>query len=187
MSLLTAPIWIGTTVLALIFVPAARQATFSMVFKSVPISLAIGAAVGAAMSLLLDPWLEPAIEAWTATEVDLSQLEKLPGDTGQYIVWLLLGIGFGGVWEEISFRGYFVGWGTRLFGDWTALPLTVGLAVVFGYGHLWQDLPGAILTGISGLLFGLTYLACDRKLLPAITAHAVANFFGVTQIYLYGL
>lgn len=184
---LTAPIWIGSTVLALILIPSARKATMATVYRSVPISLAIGAAVGCAMSFLVDPWLEPAVEAWTGSEIDLSQLADLPGDPGQYVIWLILGIGFGGFWEEIAFRGYFIGWGTRLFGGWTALPLTVGLAIVFGYGHIWQDLPGAILTGISGLLFGLTYIACDRKLLPAITAHSVANFIGVTQIYLHGL
>lgn len=184
---LTALIWIGTTLIALIFVPAARQATLAMVYRNVPLSLAIGTAIGGSLALLLDPWLEPALEAWTGSKIDLSQLEKLPGDPGQYVVWLILGMGFGGFWEELSFRGYFVGWGTKLFGNWTALPLTLGLALVFGAGHMYQDLPGAISTGISGLIFGLTYLACDRKLLPAITAHAVANFIGVTQIYLYGL
>ena len=42
---LTALLWIGTTLIALIFVPAARQATLAMVYRNVPLSLAIGTAI----------------------------------------------------------------------------------------------------------------------------------------------
>lgn len=187
MTDLTALLWIGLTILALVFVKPAREATFSMVYRSIPVSLLIGALVGCALSFLIDPWLVPLAEAWTGTTMDLSQLAELPGNDGAYVEWLIVGLGFGGVWEEIAFRGFFVGWGAVLFGTRWALPIAILVAVVFGYGHSYQGLAGAIVTGVGGLVFGVTYVLCQRKLLPAIAAHSVANFIGITQIYLYGL
>jgi len=187
MTDLTALFWIGLTIAALVFLPTARKATFAMVYHNIPVSLLIGATVGCALSFLIDPWLVPAAEAWTGTTMDLSQLHELPGNDGAYIEWLILGLGFGGVWEEVAFRGFFIGWGAVLFGARWALPIALLVSVVFGYGHIWQDLAGAIVTGVGGLVFGLTYVFCQRKLLPAIVAHSVTNFIGITQIYLYGL
>lgn len=187
MTDLTALLWIGLTILALVFIKSAREATFSMVFRSIPVSVMIGAAVGCALSFLVDPWLIPLAETWTGSTLDYSQLEELPGNDGAYVEWLIIALGFGGVWEEVAFRGFFVGWGAVLFGVRWALPIAVLVAVVFGYGHIWQGMAGAIVAGVGGLAFGLTYVLCQRKLLPAIAAHSVANFIGITQIYLYGL
>jgi membrane protease YdiL (CAAX protease family) len=65
--------------------------------------------------------------------------------------------------------------------------LVVLIAAVFGYGHIWQDVAGAVMAGLFGLAFGAVYVLCDRKLLPAIATHMTANFIGVTQIYLHGI
>ena len=119
--------------------------------------------------------------------MDLSQLEELPGNDGAYIEWLIVGIGFGGIWEEIAFRGFFIGWGVFLFSARWGIPFAVLISIVFGYGHIYQDLAGAVVTGVGSLVFGLTYVYCNHKLLPAIIAHSMSNFIGITQIYLYGI
>jgi membrane protease YdiL (CAAX protease family) len=77
--------------------------------------------------------------------------------------------------------------GGALFGTKWALPIALLVAVVFGYGHIWQDLAGAIVSGVGGPVFGLTYVFCQRRHLPAMTAHAVGNVVGIMDIYLYGL
>ena len=187
MTDLTGLLWIGLTVVFLLLLPEARKATFAMVYRSVPVSLLIGVVVGCVLAFVIDPWLVTFAEELTGTRMDLSQLAELPGNDGALIEWLILGLGFGAIWEEIAFRGYFIGWGAVLFGTKWAVPLAVLVAIVFGYGHIWQDLAGAIVSGVGGLVFGLTYVFCQRKLLPAMTVHAVTNIVGIMDIYLYGL
>ena len=103
------------------------------------------------------------------------------------VEWLLVAVVFGGIWEEIAFRGFLIGFGVRLFDARWALPLAIVTSVLFGYGHIYQSLSGAILTGLIGFVFALVYVLCGRKLLPAIVAHSVSNIIGVTMIYLYGM
>ncbi|MGB3723561.1 MAG: CPBP family intramembrane glutamic endopeptidase [Pacificimonas sp.] len=150
-------------------------------------SLAIGAAVGLAIFFVLDPLVLPLAERMTGSTLDLSQFAAVEGDAGEYMTLLIVGLLFGGIVEEVTFRGFFIGWGCKLFGKRSALPLVVLTAAVFGYGHWYQSAAGAILTGIAGLAFGLVYVICGRKLLPAITAHMVSNFCGITDIYLNGV
>src|SRR3546814_8348250 len=76
---------------------------------------------------------------------------------------------------------FFIGWGTVLFGERWGFPLLVVTSLVFGLGHRYQDLPGAITAGISGVMFGLVYLGAGRKLLPAIATHMTSNFWGITR------
>src|SRR3546814_4391845 len=99
---------------------------------------------------------------------------------------LFVGLLLGVVIEEITFLGFFIGWGTVLFGERWGFPLLVVTSLVFGLGHRYQDLPGAITAGISGVMFGLVYLGAGRKLLPAIATHMTSNFWGITEIYLHG-
>lgn len=179
-------IWIGVTFIALLLVPDARKATFPMVYRSVPISLLIGAAVGIIV-FASDFILVPPLELLTNSRLDSSLLDGLHGNPGLYAEWMLKGMLIGGVFEEVFFRGFFIGWGVCLFGRRSAVPLAVLVAIVFGMGHSDQALVGMIMTGLAGLLFGLTYVACGRKLLPAITAHALSNALTVTHVYFYGL
>lgn len=183
---LTPLLWIGFTLLTLAIVKSARDTTFKLVYQNVPVSVLIGVLVGCGVSFLMDPWLIPFAEELSGTQINLSQLEGLPGNRSVYIEWLIVSIGVGGIWEEIAFRGFFIGWGVLLFGVRWAIPLVILVSVVFGYGHIYQDLPGAIVAGAGGFVFGLTYVFCKCRLLPAIMAHSVANAIAITKIYLQG-
>lgn len=178
-------LWLGFTFLALVFIKAARQTTFQWVYKSIPVSVAIGLVVGVVVFPIDFP-LTPILEEATGTKLDSSQLEGLDEDFGIYIEWMLKGILLGGVLEEVFFRGFLVGWGAQLLGKRWALPLAILVAVLFGLGHSNQALVGQILTGIAGLIFGLTYVACGCKLLPAVIAHGTSNALTVSKIYFFG-
>lgn len=178
-------LWLGFTFLALVFIKASRQATFQWVYKSVPISIAIGLAVGVVVFGIDFP-LTPILEEATGTKLNTTQLEGLDEEFGVYVEWMLKGILLGGILEEILFRGFLIGWGAKLLGKRWAWVLVVLIAVLFGFGHVNQGVVGQILTGIAGLLFGLTYVACGCKLLPAMIAHGTANALTVSKIYFFG-
>ena len=178
-------LWLGFTFLALVFIKASRQATFQWVYKSVPVSIAIGLAVGVVVFAIDFP-LTPVLEEATGTKLNTTQLEGLDQEFGVYVEWMLKGILLGGILEEILFRGFLIGWGAQLLGKRWAWLLVVLIAVLFGFGHVNQGVVGQILTGIAGLLFGLTYVACGCKLLPAMIAHGTANALTVSKIYFFG-
>ena len=184
---LTAPLWLGSTALILWLSRSARQAVFRMVYRNVWTTLAIGLVVGSVVGVMLNPMMDGFAEFATGTTIDLSQFADVQGDDGAFIELLIVAILFGGVVEEIAFRGFFIGWGTRLFGMKAAVPLILLSSLAFGIGHLYQDLAGGVSTAMFALLMGALYIAFDRKLLPVILIHAVSNFWGVLEIYRYGV
>ena len=184
---LTAPLWLGGTALILWLSSSAREAVFSMVYRNIWVTLAIGLLLGSFVGLVLNPLMDGFAETITGTTIDLSQFADVEGNDGAFIELLIVAMLFGGVVEEIAFRGFFVGWGTRLFGMKAAVPLILLSSVAFGVGHLYQDLAGGVSTGIFALMMGALYIAFDRKLLPVILIHAVSNIWGVLEIYRYGV
>ena len=183
---LTALLWLGGTALVLLFVRNSRAPTFALVYRNWWTSIGIGLAVGCAIHFLIDPVITPLAENMTGSAMDLSQFADVQGDAGEFMSLLILALVFGGIIEEICFRGYFIGWGVTLFGNRMALPLVLAISVVFGIGHWWQGPAGAIVTGIGSVVFGLVYIATGRKLLPAIATHMCSNFLGVVDLYLHG-
>ncbi|MEX0342902.1 MAG: CPBP family intramembrane glutamic endopeptidase, partial [Erythrobacter sp.] len=133
------------------------------------------------------PAMDGVAELLTGTTIDLSQFADVQGNDGAFLELLIVAILFGGILEEIAFRGFFIGWGTRLFGMKAAIPLLLLSSAAFGIGHLYQDLAGGVSTALFALLLGTIYLLLDRKLLPVILIHAVSNFWGVLEIYRYGV
>lgn len=184
---LTAPLWLGGTALILWLSRSAREAVFSMVYRNFVATLAIGLVLGCIVGLWLNPAMDALAEHLTGTQIDLSQFGDVQGDDGAFMELLLVAILFGGLVEEVAFRGFFIGWGTRLFGIRAAVPLLLISSVAFGIGHLYQNLAGGVSTALFALLLGTLYLLFDRKLLPVILIHAVSNFWGVLEIYRYGV
>ena len=136
--------------------------------------------------LLIDPIIIPLSEAATGSTIDLSQFADVHGDAGAFIELLIVALIFGGVVEEICFRGFFIGWGVSLYGRRAALPLVLVTSVAFGIGHWYQGPAGAIVTGTSSIVFGLVYIMTGYKLLPAVATHMSVNFLGVLDLYLHG-
>ncbi len=192
LPLLTALVLPGVGVLAslivvaavVLFVKAARPHTFAMVHRSVPASVAMGLIFGLAVTLAFGLVFEPLIERAAGDPIDLSALGNIEGDFRAFLLLLAIGLLFGGVIEEVIFRGYVIGWGTALFGARAAPWLCVLSAAVFGISHLYQGVAGVVATGLIGLCFGFFYLWTGRRLLPVIVAHMTVNAVGVTALYL---
>ena len=175
---------VAIVVIAIFTVKSAYAPTMTLVWRGWGPSLALGAAVGVATALGFALLVDPVLSAVTGEPVDLSSFAAVEGNLPNYLVLLAIGLLFGGIAEELVFRGFVIGWGAELFGKPMALPLAVVSACVFGLAHMYQGWTGVISTGLVGLIFGVLYVACGRRLLPAIMAHATNNFIGVTAIYL---
>tara|TARA_R110001599_G_scaffold85256_11_gene229053 strand:+ start:2420 stop:3085 length:666 start_codon:yes stop_codon:yes gene_type:complete len=174
----------GIVVAMLIFHRDARNATLRLWKRGPVTSLLIGLAVGVVTHFLMSALLEPALQHMLGQQVDLSQFDTVKNNLANYLVLLAIGLLFGGIVEELIFRGYIIGWGTKLLGARTGPILAVVSATVFGLAHSYQGVAGMLSTGLIGLIFGLTYLAVGRKLAPAIFAHMTINALGITELYL---
>lgn len=183
---LTALLWLGSTAIILLICLSAREAVFQMIYRDWFKTLAIGVGVGSVVGLVANPAMDLFAERLTGEEIDLSQFADVYQNTGAYIELLIVALVFGGIVEELCFRGFFIGWGTKLFGTRATIPLIIVSSAAFSIGHLYQGLAGGISTGLFSLLMGALYVILDRKLLPLMLIHAVSNFWGVTEIYLSG-
>jgi uncharacterized protein len=144
----------------------------------------VGVMFGLVVALAFDFIVEPFVERVTGREIVLEGLGEIEGDLLKYLSLLAVGVLFGGVVEELLFRGYVIGWGTHVFGSHWGPWLALLSAVVFGFSHLYQNIAGVITTGLVGLLLGLLYLRMGRTLLPPIVAHMTINAYGITLLYL---
>lgn len=145
---LTALLWLGSTAAILWLSKSARQSVFQMIYKTPVWTVMIGVGLGTLVGLVVNPAFDTLAEYLTGTKIDLSQFSDVPGNTGAYIELLIVAIVFGGIIEEIAFRGFFIGWGTDLFGSKAAIPLLVASSVAFAVGHLYQDAAGGVSTGL---------------------------------------
>jgi len=116
-------------------------------------------------------------------EVDLSHFDAVHGNLANFLILLAIGIGVGGILEELTFRGFVVGWGTALLGERAQVWLVLLSATVFGLAHMYQDWAGVISTGLTGAMIGFLYLYARRKLLVPMLAHATVNVIGITMLY----
>jgi membrane protease YdiL (CAAX protease family) len=116
--------------------------------------------------------------------IKLDSLAGVRGNLLNYLVLMAIAFVYGGVVEEMVFRGFVIGWGSTLFGPRSTIPLVLLSSAVFGSAHLYQGLSGAISTGLIGLGFALLYVGTGKKLLAPVLAHMVVDAIGVTQLYL---
>ena len=91
-----------------------------------------------------------------------------------------------GICEEIFYRGYLIWYATQFTGTGTGgLVMAVVLtALVFGMGHLYQGVSGAIQIFAAGLFFGGIYLLSGSLWVP-MAAHALVDV--VAGYYTVGL
>ncbi len=174
---------IAITVIGLVFFKRSRAATLAMVWKGRIASILLGIAVGGAMVWGIANVVRPMVERWLGKGVDVSGLEQVAGNPALFAVTLVIALG-SAVLEEVIFRGWVVGWGAQVFGKGYAPWLMLLATAVFGYAHWSYGPSGAVVTGFAGLVLGVLYLACGRRLLPCIAAHMTFNAVGSVALYL---
>lgn len=169
---------------ALLFIKRSRNGTLAFYQGSIARSLALGVAAGALLQIALYYLLEPFIEYLTQSEIALENFDAVRGNFSNYLMLLAVGLLFGGIAEELIFRGFVIGWGVTIFGKHSGTALAFLSAAAFGVAHFYQGIAGVLATAVVGLLLGLFYLLMERQLLPVIVAHMTINFIGITLIYL---
>jgi membrane protease YdiL (CAAX protease family) len=108
---------------------------------------------------------------------DLSRFEAIKGNLQMLAVYLGVSWTTAGFGEEIVWRGLILGGLGRLLGGgraaWTVSLML--MAVLFGALHFYQGVVGMLLTGVTGLVLGILYLATRRNLWVTIIAHGTMN------------
>jgi len=169
---------------ALIYSPA-RRVVYQFTDRGFVRSLGMGAFYGVLITVVLTV-VGVVVYRTLAISPDLSEFDAVKGNLKNALVLGAFAALYGGVIEEITYRGFLVGFGSSIFGRGSGVILVVVIAVLFGLSHTYQGVGGMIDTGLAGLGFGLVYIISNNKLLPAMTAHAVSNILGVAFIY-FGL
>lgn len=111
-----------------------------------------------------------------------SQIKNNPLALLGYLVIAWTSAGFG---EEIIWRGFIMTQIARLFGSGKT-GWTIGLlssALLFGLIHAYQGIPGILMTGLTGILFGLVFLKAQKNLWASIFAHAFTDSLAFLLIY----
>jgi uncharacterized protein len=111
--------------------------------------------------------------------------QALPGlfrDPREAPLWIFVAVAGGGVSEELA-RAFVLTRFDRSFGRAGLATALVVDTVVFGLGHLYQGVTGAIQSGITGLLFALIFLK-RRRVADSMVVHALFDVFGVALAYL---
>ena len=143
----------------------------------------IGIGAGLALWFLSDQVWEPLLQQWVGP-INLESIAGVRGNLPNFLVLLLIGFIFGGVIEEVFFRGFVIGWGSHLFGQRSVVPLLILSSAAFGLGHLYQGVLGAISNGAIGLCLAGLYVASGKRLLAPMLAHMTIDAIGITEIYL---
>lgn len=130
--------------------------------------------------------VEPLIARATGELPDVSMFAPLVGNVQFLLLSLLVAWTLAAFGEELVFRGYLMNRIADLAGRGGA-GWALGLAltsILFGVVHLYQGASGVIATGLSGLVFGASYLASGRNLWAPIIAHGVYDTVGFALIFL---
>ena len=144
---------------------------------------AIGILGGLILWFLSDQVWEPMLKQWVGP-IKLDSLAGVRGNLLNYLALMAIAFVYGGVVEEMVFRGFVIGWGSTLFGPRSVIPL---VAVVFGRVRVSAPLPGTVGSDLDRPHRpGICAALCrdGQKLLAPVLAHMVVDAIGVTQLYL---
>ena len=154
--------------------------------RTVLMSLGVALAMFVGIAMLVNPLIRAIPNIGPR---DMSHFDPLRGNLPNLIINVVAVWFTAGFVEEFLWRGYLMNRLVDLFGKQTKLAWVIALvvsAVIFGFGHPYQDLAGMVKTGAVGLLFGVAYLAVGRNLWPLIIAHALIDTLDFVTHYFGG-
>jgi uncharacterized protein len=143
-------------------------------------ALVWGPLVAAGVFLFTNVLLGAALKALGAP----GRPEALPGlfrDPREAPLWAFIAIVGGGFTEELV-RAFVLTRFDRTMGRTGLVLALVVDSAVFGLGHLYQGVRGAIQSGITGLLFALVFL-WRRRAADSMVVHAIFDLLGVALAY----
>ncbi len=139
------------------------------------------------MGLVLDPLLTHFGLVPPADVADRFQF--FLGKPLLFVSYLVIVIWFGAaLGEELIMRGFLLNRLADLFGGtkWGWVSALLVHAAIFGSLHVYQGVAGIIKTAVIAIIFGVIYLATNKRLFPVILAHVVINTISITAFYLSG-
>lgn len=129
--------------------------------------------------------LIPMLEVYTGVDYTAGNFNQLKGNFSFFISSLIIGWIFGGLFEEIIFRGFMINSMIKILPENIGKYLSVFLtAFIFGFLHEYQGINGQILTGFVGLILGQLYIFNDRRIWLNVFVHGFINTFSMTLLFL---
>lgn len=116
---------------------------------------------------------------------DISSFDQIKNNPLALLGYLTIAWTTAGFGEEIIWRGFIMTQISRLFGG-SKTGWTIGLfssAIIFGLVHAYQGVTGILMTGFTGIVFGLVFLNSKRNLWASIFAHAFTDSLAFILIY----
>jgi membrane protease YdiL (CAAX protease family) len=165
---------------ALLYANDERFASLGVTGPFLKAALVWGPLVAAGVFLFTNVLLGGALKALGTP----GRPEALPGlfrDPREAPLWVFIAVVGGGFLEELIRAFVLTRFDLALGRTGLALAVLVDSAV-FGLGHLYQGVMGAIQSAITGLLFALIFLK-RRRAADSIVVHALFDLFGVALAY----
>jgi uncharacterized protein len=149
-------------------------------------TIAIGVLCGLGIEALELFVTQPLLVRLTHHWPDLSDFQGLRWNFKLLPLALLLTWTLAAFGEEMVFRGYLMNRVADLFRGWRGkwIISLVLVSVIFGFAHVYQGVTGVTENAIDGLLLGLIYLRCDRKLSVPIVAHGITDTVDFLLIFI---
>ncbi|UCF28110.1 MAG: CPBP family intramembrane metalloprotease [Chloroflexota bacterium] len=148
--------------------------------------LGFGTAAAALLMILVLTTIATNLPGTEVAEADISRFNPLEGNLPLLIISVVLAwtaVAFG---EEMIYRAFLINQLGTLFQS-KRLRWTLSLifsSIFFGLVHFYQGPLGIVLTGLTGLLFGLIYLKSNRNLWAIIIAHGLIDTFTFVLVFL---
>ncbi|UCD42565.1 MAG: CPBP family intramembrane metalloprotease, partial [Chloroflexota bacterium] len=148
--------------------------------------LGFGTAAAVLLMVLVITTIATNLPGSEVAEADISRFNPLEGNLPLLIISLALvwtAVAFG---EEMMFRAFLINQLGVLFQN-KRLRWTLSLifsSIFFGLVHFYEGPLGIVLTGLTGLLFGLIYLKSSRNLWAVIIAHGLMDTFTFVLVFL---
>jgi len=140
---------------------------------------ALGAvALFAVTTFIVNPVVGLLVGAPGGTSTALRGLFQDRRDAPYWVLCAILGGGFA---EELE-RAFVLTRCERLFGKGGLVAAVLVGSLVFGTGHLYQGVSGAISAGITGALLALVFLR-RRRAIDAMVVHAGFDLIGIAVAY----
>lgn len=145
----------------------------------------LGIATGVLLQVLSEYVTEPLIALLTGQVADLSEFKPLVGNVKLAMVYFVVVWTWAAFGEELAYRGYVLNRAADVGGRTRAAWVVAFVLVMalFGFGHSYQGIAGVIGSAVSGLIFGLVYLASGRNLWASIIAHGVTDTVGIALVF----
>lgn len=132
----------------------------------------------------IDICIQPLLEIYLG-QVDLSSLDHIKNDFGNYLIIIIVMWIFAAFGEEFLFRGYYMKRVAELFGstDKAWLVSAIVISAYFGISHYYQGPAGMIAVGLVGFVQSMLFYKNRNNLVLVVLVHGFYDMIGLTLLY----